>query len=312
MSIFGNVVLPDPGFGKVPLWRQLLRGVSQLCFQANEITALFLIAAVAVYSWKSALYLIIAVIVGTLVARLVGAVPDLLDLGLYGFNSGLIGLALGAFFAPAPILWAMVAVMAGIVSAVTVAASRWLPFPFLAAPFIVCFWILWPLSDSVGLTKVEFAPFAEATVSWLPSIFAALGSALFAGVVLSGVLFLVGLALSNWRHAIVAVVGVIAAHWIADQGQVPGEAINSGLIGFNAVLCSIAVYSLLGEDLRLTLFGAIGATLLLRVFNLLGLVPLAAGFVTMTWMLMLLAWFNPIFRGTTATATAQSVEGERA
>ncbi len=295
MSLFGHQILADLPTGAVPLWRQIMRGVSQCAFQTNEITALFLLAAVAAFNWRSAAYFAIAVAVGTIVARALNGIPDSLDTGLYGFNPGLMGLAIGLFFAPAPVLWVMVPALAAIVAAVSVPLSKVLPFPMLAAPFTVMFWILWPVSENLGLTKTPVGPFTDSDVTWSVSILNALGGAVFAGTVLSGALVILGLALSNWRHALIAVVGVVVAHAVAIQGQVEPGRINAGLLGFNAVLCTIAVYSMLGEDLRLTLFGAVGATLLIRVFTSIGLVPLAAGFLTMTWLLIFLAWLNPRF-----------------
>jgi urea transporter len=82
-----------------------------------------------------ATFYVIGVVVGTLAARALQGIGDLLDLGLYGFNSGLIGLALGNFFQYEPMLWLWVVVFAIVAAAVTVAWSRWVPVPFLAAPY---------------------------------------------------------------------------------------------------------------------------------------------------------------------------------
>ena len=136
--------------------------------------------------------------------------------------------------------------MAAIVAAVAVLLSKVLPIPYLAAPFILSFWVLYAIADSLGMEKVQFGDIPGDKVTWIASIFAAAGGALFVGTVLSGMLFLFGVALSNWRHAVIVVFAVLITHWIAFQGQVAPGAINAGLIGFNAVLCSIAVYSILG------------------------------------------------------------------
>src|SRR5947209_508112 len=140
---------------KVPYWRQVLRGFSQCAFQANDIAGILFVVAVAVSNWRMAAFYVVAVIVGTFVARMLNGIGVLLDLGLYGFNSGLIGLALGNFFQPDPMLWLWVVVFAIVAAAVTVAMSKWVPFPFLAAPFILTFWMVWPLAAMLGLTKVD-------------------------------------------------------------------------------------------------------------------------------------------------------------
>src|SRR4051812_32275904 len=95
---------------KLPFWRQVLRGFSQCAFQANEVAGVLFVAAVAVSNWRMAALYVVGVVVGTFVARLLNGIGELADLGLYGFNSGLIGLAMGNFFQPDPILWLWVVV----------------------------------------------------------------------------------------------------------------------------------------------------------------------------------------------------------
>jgi urea transporter len=163
-----------------PAWRQVLRGFAQCAFQANEIAGIVFVVAVAAFNWRMAAFYVISVVVGTLVARGLKGMRELLDLGLYGFNSGLIGLALGNFFHPEPMLWLWVVVFAIVAAAATVAMSKWVPIPFLAAPFILTFWVAWLLAEPLGLTKVDFDPFPEMPLIWGTSIIAALGSALFA------------------------------------------------------------------------------------------------------------------------------------
>ena len=150
MKLAGIPILPEVEPSQMPFWRQVLRGFSQCAFQANELTALFFIAAATLFNWRMGAAYVVSVIIATIVARLLAGIPDLLGLGLYGFNSGLMGLALANFFQPGPALWCWVPVLAAVVAAVTVAMARWLPFPFLAAPFIGMFWALWPLAETHG------------------------------------------------------------------------------------------------------------------------------------------------------------------
>jgi urea transporter len=286
---------------KTPLsfCRQVLRGFSQCAFQANEISGVFFVAAVAVFNWRMAVFFVVSVVLGTLVARVLKGIPDLTDLGLYGFNSGLMGLALGNFFQPSPALWAAMVVLAAVAAAVTVAMSKWAPFPFLAAPFILPFWLMWPFAETLGLTKVDFGAFPPVPVAWGTGIFlAALGSALFAGTILSGILFLIGIAISNWRHAVVAVLGACVANGLADQAGVAGGPINAGLVGFNGVLAALAAYAIVAADLRFAVLGSLLATWLLSYVARNAPVPfLASGFVLAVWSILLLGWLNGRFAG---------------
>jgi len=283
-----------------PLFRQILRGFSQCAFQANEIAGVLFIAAVAVFNWRMAAFYVLAVLVGTLTARVLRGIQELLDLGLYGFNSGLIGLALGNFFQPEPMLWLWVVVFAIVAAAITVAMSKWVPVPFLAAPFILTFWMAWLLAGTLMLTKVDFGAFPEMEVKWGASIIAALGSALFVPGMVSGGIFLAGIAISNWRHAVVAAIGAFVANAIAAQAGAVGGAINFGFLGFNGVLAALAAYVIVAADLRLVILGSLLATWLGSYVYRGAPVPvLASGFVLAIWTMLLLDWLNPRFAAKT-------------
>jgi urea transporter len=279
---------------KVPIWRQVLRGFSQCAFQANEITGFLFVVAVAVFNWRMAAFYVMAVIVGTLAARVLNGMAELLDLGLYGFNSGLIGLALGNFFQPEPMLWLWVVVFALLAAAVTVGMSKWVPVPFLAAPFILTFWAAW--LEPLGLTKVVFDPFTDAPVVWGPSILLALGSALFVPSILSGGIFVAGIAISNWRHALIAAFGGFVANALAAQAHAIGGSVNFGFVGFNGVLAAIAAYVIVAADLRFVVLGSVLATWLgSYVYRGVPVPVLASGFVLAIWVMLLLGWLNPRF-----------------
>lgn len=291
-TVFGRPVLAGVADGAVPFWRIVLRGCSQCCFQTNEVTGAIFLLAVLAYSWQMAAYMAIGALIGPAVALALKADRGPVELGLYGFNSCLSALALGNFFEPGGALWAAVVVLAAVAAAVTRVLMRLLPMPVIAAPFILTFWCFWPVAERFGLARLEFPPFIDERVYYVMASLSALGATLFAGTVTTGVLFLAGVLVSNWRHAAVAFVAATLAHVIAVWWGVPGQQINIGLAGLNAVLCSVAVYALCGADLRLALFGAIVASAVLPMFGRLGLVPLAAGFVLVTWTVMFLGWFQ--------------------
>jgi urea transporter len=299
MKVFGQQILPDIEPQDAPIGRQILRGYSQCAFQAHELTALFFIAGVSIYNWQMAMFYILSVIIATFVARAMNADKVLLGLGLFGFNAGLMGLALGNFFVLSVFLWIWVPILAAAVTVVAVLLSRHLPFPFLAAPFILMFWIIWPLTGIMGIEPIDLGDFPDGKVAILKATVLALGSTLFASNLIVGILFFIGVALSNWRHAVVAVIGAaLAATVAAYVGTASGEAINSGFIGFNAVLAAIAAYALVGQDLRLACLAAFFATWFFSMVNKYWPEPaLASGFVFAVWLIILLSYINPRFSG---------------
>ena len=298
----GSVTAPS---APLPFWRRTARGFSQCAFQANEVTGLLFIAAAAAFNWRMGVFFVLSVVLGTATAVALRADAGLLDLGLFGFNSGLMGLALGNFFHPDAALWVAVVVLAVVVAALTVAMARWVPFPFLAAPFIVLFWVLWPLATTLHLDVVELGAFGTSQPEFLKGTVVALGSTLFAAGVVPGVLFLAGIAVANWRHAVVAVLGAAIGISLAIHVGVPGDAINSGFIGFNAVLAAVAAYVVIAEDLRMSVLAAVLATWIFSVINRNAPFPaLASGFVLTIWGLLLLALINPWFTGRSTAARA--------
>ena len=144
--------------------------------------------------------------------------------------------------------------------------SKLLPFPFLAAPFIVTFWVIWFIADArPELVKLDFGPWPVENVRWGTALIDALGATLFAPAVLTGVFFLLGLLVSNWRHAVIAVVAAFIAVAIAAHVGTAGGAINTGFVGFNAVLAALGAAAVLDGDLRLAILAALLGDLVLQL-----------------------------------------------
>lgn len=313
MTVLGLEVLPDLADGPVPYWRQCLRGLSNCAFQTNEFTGALFVLAVALYSWHMAIYYVVSVIIATEVARLARGVPHLytdlmgvfLDIGLMGFNAALMGLALGNFFEKGTALYIAVVVLAVVVEIVNLVLARWLPIPFLAAPFIATFWLFWPISSHVGVHAIPLGDFPDEPVHFIQASFFSMGSTLFSPKIIAGVLFLGGVLVANWRHAVVAAMSAAVAVALAQHVHVVGGAVNTGFIGFNAVLAGLATYALVAEDLRVALLGALLGTWLFSFITRNAPFPaLASGFVLAVWAILLLGWLNPRFVGRPEQAEA--------
>jgi urea transporter len=135
-------------------------------------------------------------------------------------------------------------------------------------------------------------------VAFVAATVAALGAALFTSGALPGILFLVGVLVSNWRHAVVALVAAATAASLAAHVGAAGSAINSGFIGFNAVLAGVATYVLVAADLRLSVLAAVVATWIFSyVARHVPAPALASGFVLSVWLILFLGRLNPWFNG---------------
>ena len=204
------------------------------------------------------------------------------------------GLAMGNFYEPDLALWVWVMVLAAVVAVVAVAMGKWLPIPFLAAPFIVTFWVIWFIADArPELIKLDFGPWPVEDVKWVVALVDALGATLFAPAIPDRVFFFLGVLVSNWRHAVIALVAAFIAVALAAHIGTAGGAINTGFVGFNAVLAALGAAAVLEGDLRLAILAALLGTWFFSYINRNAPVPaLASGFVLAVWTVMFLDWLH--------------------
>ncbi len=291
-----DYIFPPVASGQVPYWRMVLRGCSQICFQSNELTGLFFLVAVLVASPISFAYLLVAGIMAPAGRMLMGERGPILATGLPGLNPCLIALGLPAFFV---VGWANVGMWIVLVVcvAITIVLVRLcvavLPFPTLALPFLIVFWALYVLAPHLDAVQPLHFTAAHATFHPVTAVMLSLGQALFSPTILSGVLFASGVLLSNWRHGVLAVFGAIIGTAVAYyySNADPASA-DLGLYGFNGVLTAVSVFVVCGGKLRLSILGALLATIMTPAIADLGVQTLSAPFVFTTWLMLGLGWIE--------------------
>jgi urea transporter len=312
VDIIFSPVEPD----KVPYWRLVLRGCSQLCFQTNELTGLFFLAAVLVASPISAAYLLVAGIMapaGRLL--LAGKGPDVAS-GLPGLNPCLVALALPAFFQTGWLnagMWAVLIICVAVAIVLVRLCLVMLGSATLVVPFIIIFWALYAIEPHVALLQpIKLAAIGPTTFLPLEAVARGLGQALFAPTILSGLLYLAGISLSNWRHGVIAlsgaIIGTVVSYYYRD---VDPAIIDTGLYGFNGVSTAVAVFIVCGGKLRLAILGALLATILIPAIADFGVPAVSAPFVLTTWLMLALGWierkwFDVKEEGETATGKTGS------
>ncbi len=289
------MIFPPIEAGPVPYWRLPLRSCSQMCFQTNELTGLFFLAAVLVFSPISAVYLLVAAIIAPAGRWVIGDRDHAEDTGLPGLNPSLIAVSLPSFYETGWTNFGMWSVLLACVVAAVVLVKLFLyilPFPFFILPFLIIFWVLAALAPHVGvLQPLTFPALPVADFNPVLAVLMSLGQAVYSPMILSGVLFIVGMLVSNWRHAVVAASGAIVGAMVSYYyGDMDSESVNQGLYGFNGVLAAVAAYVTCGEKLRLAVLGAILATMLIPAVGDLGLQSLAAPFLITIWLMLALGW----------------------
>jgi urea transporter len=132
------------------------------------------------------------------------------------------------------------------------------------------------------------------------------GQVMFQASLWTGLLFLIGIGLSDWRHAawvlVGAVLGMLLASYhvsaVADSidperliTRAKFDDIKLGLYGYNATLAAVALF-LWRRSLIPPLLGAFLSVPITECFPMLGLPALTAPFVLATWLVLALGWLD--------------------
>lgn len=295
----------------------VLRGVGQVMLQNNSYAGLLFLIGVFYNSLLFGAGLLLGTVVSTATAVLLGADRALVRAGLFGFNGGLVAIALLYFLQPNALTWGSV-IFASACSTILTAAfltvmGAW-KVPPLTAPFVftsLCFFLasarfgrlesthLFPTAGLPREVGVEGVVTASTVVEGL---FNGVAQVFFQGNVVTGVLFAAGLLISSRIACAAALAGSLIGLVVAWGMGAAEPAIRSGAFGFNSVLTAIAlggaffvldrlsiVYALIGAIVAAVAVAAVSAAL-----QPLGLPALTLPFVLVTWVLLLA---SPVFPG---------------
>lgn len=292
----------------------LLRGAGQVMFQNNSWTGFFFLIGIFWGSYQEGLGLVawgalLGLIVSTVTGHLLGLPDDDGKHGLWGFNGILVGCAFPTFLGNTVWMWLALVLCAALTTWVRAGFNRvmapWKVNSF-TFPFVFSTWIfllaaramhgLPPvrLSDPTlpaAFTAAEHFGFIDWIVWWLKGV----AQVFLINSWITGLFFLVGLAVSNLWAALWAAIGSAVALCIALALGASGADVSSGLYGFSAVLTAIAlatvfykpnlrsaVWALLG--ICVTVFIQAGMNMLLAPV---GIATLTAPFCVATWLFLL-------------------------
>lgn len=262
---------------------RLAYGISQIVLTRARRTGVLLALGVIVGSPVAALGGLLGLLGGMLGGRLLGAPPDELDEGLYGYNGALVGIAALTFFRISPgALWA--ALLGGALSSGVQRVLLLRGVRPLTAPFVLLGWGLLALGRGLGLLVPAGAPQPLLGLPAWPLLapLTGIGQILLQGQPLCGLLFLAGVTLASVRAGLALLLGAGIGTGLAAILGAPAGELQAGLYGFNAALAAVA---LSGRGVGAQLAGSVLATALMAGFLRLGLPALTAPFVLATWAL---------------------------
>lgn len=280
-----------------------LRGVGQVMFQENALTGLLFLVGIALAGWEGggaaslwmALGGLIGTVLGTLTAWALKYDEKDLRAGIYGFNSCLVGIAVFFLFSVSAASMALLVVGSVAGAVVTWAMRKFLPFPTYTFPFIVTTWVLVGVAIlAFGMERIDHPTPELAETHWTAAFTEGLSEVMFQASIVTGLFFLAGLAINDWRHAVLGLLGSVVGTLVGAYHSSPHETISIGIFGYNAALAAIAM-DLPKKSLLLPILAAIFSTPITDAFGAIGpVIPgykldaLTAPFVFACWLVILL------------------------
>ncbi|MBS1629162.1 MAG: urea transporter [Bacteroidetes bacterium] len=243
-------------FGFLGLTRAFMRGLGQIMLQENAWTGLFFFIGICYGSLEMGLAALLSSVCATLSAWLLGFGRPEIESGLYGYSAALVGVAL-ALFLHLSWLVCLLIIVGAVSAAILQYAFIQIKIPVFTLPFVLLTWLALYLATTFFPDMLR-QPIHGSSVSTWAFVFRGFGEVIFQNSILSGILFLIGIAIHSIRSTAFGIAGALLSGLIAYLFHASPDSIAEGIFSYNAVLCAIA----LSGPKRRDLFWVGGVTLL--------------------------------------------------
>jgi urea transporter len=287
-----------------------LRGIGQVMFQENALTGLLFVAGIVLSSPVMALGLVVGATIGTALSWALKYDRAEWTAGIYGFNPALVGIATFFLFMPNAVSIGLLVAGCIVATVLTRVVRLYVPFPTYTAPFVVTAWVVYVAGKAMGAVNETDYPvlLADPPTGFLVESTAhGIGQVMFQASLWTGVLFLIGLAVSDRYHAswvlVASVIGMLVASYHVDASaraldperlviRDQFENVRLGLYGYNATLAAIALF-LWRRSLIPPLLGILLSVPLTEAIPRVGLPAFTAPFVLAAWIVLALGCLDP-------------------
>lgn len=265
------------------------RGIGQVMFQNNAFSGLLMLIGIFLNSWEMGILALSGNIISTLTAYFSGYGRDDIKNGLYGFNGTLVGIAVGVFME--------LSIGSLLLMAVASCISTWIsrlfnlqrPLPGFTAPFILSIWGLlgfytWIMPDVLLVS--DAVNDTTQRINYFQTLSFSIGQVMFQGNIWTGLFFLVGILVNSRTAAFYTVIGTLLPIPLAILLGIDTDTLNMGLMGYNGVLCAIALGDKSWEGLVWASCSILLSVILQIIGMNLGIATLTAPFVVSVWMIM--------------------------
>ena len=265
------------------------RGIGQVMFQNNALSGLLMLIGIFLNSWQMGILALSGNIISTLTAHFSGYGRDDIKNGLYGFNGTLVGIAVGVFMKLSLGSLLLMVVAACISTWIARLLNLQRSLPGFTAPFILSVWMLlgfcsWIMPDILLVS--DTVTDATQGINYFQTFSFGIGQVMFQGNIWTGLLFLVGILVNSRTAAFYTVIGALFPIPLAILLGIDAETLNMGLMGYNGVLCAIALGDRTLKSLVWDSCSVLLSTLLQIIGMNLEITTLTAPFVVSVWIIM--------------------------
>lgn len=265
--------------------RILFRGFGQIMLQNNMYSGILFFIGLLFSNPIIAGAALLGVAVNSLSAYFLKVGRKEIESGLHGFNGALIGIAVWTFFEIN--IWSFLAIIFGSIFAVPVSKKINEYLPAYTAPFVVLTWmVILILRFLFSFLLPNNAEIIADSADLLAASTNGFGQVMFQENMITGILFFAGILVNSRLSAVYALYASLAGALVALLFIVPTPSINAGLMGYNAILCAIALGDQKDNRFLWISLAVITSVLLNRLFFQFGIIPLTAPFVIATWIFL--------------------------
>lgn len=262
----------------------ILRGIGQVMFQNNIYSGILFLIGIFYNSWLLGLAALLGTIISTGSALLLKYPKEDIQNGLYGFNGTLTGIAVLLFFEVN--LVTVLALIAGAVLSTLMMGLLKKMIPPFTAPFVVVTWfVIYSLLFVLNFSLLSSSEPTGNTIDILAASSNSFGQVMFQENVITGLFFLLGILVNNRLMAVYAVYAAVLGSLTGWLFSEPFSTINGGLMGYNAILCAIALTGKRWQDFLWITLAICLSTLLNIGLAMTGIITLTAPFVLVTWVI---------------------------
>lgn len=271
----------------------ILRGIGQVMFQNNIYSGLLFLSGIFYNSWLLGIAALLGTIISTRTAQLLKYSKEDLQNGLYGFNGTLTGIGILCFFEVNFMTIIALIVGAALSSLIMHFLKKSIP-PF-TAPFVLSTWlVIYLLLLVLNLPLLTSSGQVESSFDILMASSNSFGQVMFQENSITGLIFLLAILVNNRLMAVYAIYAALLGSLTGLLVSASYSTINAGLMGYNAILCALALSGRSIRDFMWVTLAIILSTLLNIGLGITGIITLTAPFVIATWIIWKLKQITPI------------------